>query len=1009
MLRIKARPTIGGESVQVKYRDLYVSPDLSYITGVTDNSVSFNEDGTVTLSNSFETDVACEASFSVETRQGYTLNTVTLPLQHYEDENYNFDYVQFDGKYYYAVVNDIFDGTEYLCPGCPRTISLKHLMLNPDSLTMGDIREEVLEVSSANTISFEYMCWIDDGKINYSGTSYDIEVDTNVSAFTQGGESYTAKVRTGRVKNNDNGDYFNDIEVHLFDVSDFYKVKKFSIFNPGYVEYDMETVTCADYDFYARYKDTTCHVLKSYDDNGWSGTTTIGYRYKDIDGNDYTIDEKVLVYQKINDTLYPLSGMMAEEVSFASLKDEDLYAVGSDGIEYPLEWNLVNSNAGEEVIIYLKADNAPFYVGDRLTVNSPNLSSFELSLVEDDAGKVYAFYNNNKNYMEEHFLDEVTIDGNKFVVDYPNGYDVGAVANIVVGDDTVIEGILSGYSETLGCTEFIRRYSTVYSSGSSVNDITYGIPEPYSITRKDGFSVDGYKFGFDYEQFLSGNVGSIEVSGENSAEVEIKRVLGSSAFVCKPILDENVWSTSDLNAMYRSLCCQLSVSPEENTIVHRSRIFGDKDITRELGFIDNDNAVSTDDYYNLANDLSMYGISNFLNIAVPIGLKTSLSDCTDAVAGDEFSALETQNAITTLVDMEKDIYYPAYPSLSGSSLNEDGYWEDQNGNLLFDNIRELEFNFHFRTRDESSWKVIEDDGTYNTSGSCNWFVTDYYPYQQMIDDNTSSATTETARNVRELQGSSDLLGLAYFTNADVYYQKDRLSKTFVNLSFYDTTDPNTQSLLAYSTIFFDENHAFKKYVNNNDVPDKDITFRSVDKDSQSLSDSVTVLSEKYSGDTLLWDDDGRLSTRISVKNKYESDVSSEGFYLYMFKEYSMGFHPAEIYMKVEFKHAGVGRSIPFVLPVHIEEGNSHPLLLSNEEDLAELKTGVPLNELHSHVYIPMKGVYDFNHKRYVYFIDTDWIDRNRIKNNNGKLSLNLFELKIKNEASFLEKAAQNNA
>ena len=59
---------------------------------------------------------------------------------------------------------------------------------------------------------------------------------------------------------------------------------------------------------------------------------------------------------------------------------------------------------------------------------------------------------------------------------------------------------------------------------------------------------------------------------------------------------------------------------------------------------------------------------------------------------------------------------------------------------------------------------------------------------------------------------SDLLGLMHFDNNDVFYQKSRISKSFLRLSFYDSTDPQKQSLLATSTVFMNENSLYKKYI-----------------------------------------------------------------------------------------------------------------------------------------------------------------------------------------------------
>jgi hypothetical protein len=106
-------------------------------------------------------------------------------------------------------------------------------------------------------------------------------------------------------------------------------------------------------------------------------------------------------------------------------------------------------------------------------------------------------------------------------------------------------------------------------------------------------------------------------------------------------------------------------------------------------------------------------------------------------------------------------------------------------------------------------------------------------------------------------------------------------------------------------------------------------------------------------------------------------------------------------MKVEFNHAGVGRTIPFIVPMKWEakEGEnqnekfpSRRLTLYGD-DLAEIKKGYPLSFVYAQTYIPLYAVYDFKNKEYAYVFD----DRYATVDENNKLVLNLFELKVATE------------
>jgi hypothetical protein len=224
----------------------------------------------------------------------------------------------------------------------------------------------------------------------------------------------------------------------------------------------------------------------------------------------------------------------------------------------------------------------------------------------------------------------------------------------------------------------------------------------------------------------------------------------------------------------------------------------------------------------------------------------------------------------------------------------------------------------------------------------------------------------------------------------------------------------------------DKHSLFKKYIDNSR---KNINKFILVEDGDEITElnAISVFSEYYGASTSktfefssktemkkkwvkemtknmvekMAEDTNRLSSRLTIKNKYETDTSSEGFYIYMFKEYSEKLHPKPIYMKVEFNHAGVGKTIPFSIPMKWEEktsGETHPttaLTLTDEE----LKKGYPLSYVYAQSYIPLYAVYDFKNKEYAYvFDDRYFIDhsKNTIYND-GVINLNLFELKIQNE------------
>ena len=156
-------------------------------------------------------------------------------------------------------------------------------------------------------------------------------------------------------------------------------------------------------------------------------------------------------------------------------------------------------------------------------------------------------------------------------------------------------------------------------------------------------------------------------------------------------------------------------------------------------------------------------------------------------------------------------------------------------------------------------------------------------------------------------------------------------------------------------------------------------------------------------------DTKRISSRFRITNKYNTDTSSEGFYLYMFREYSENLRPKPIYMKIDFNHAGIGKTIPFIVPMHWSGGTETDneyvpeKKLTLKDDLEELKEGYPLSYVYAQTYIPLYAVYDYNHKQYAYVVDDRYIDRETLDKEN-KIRLNLFEIKIKNESTVTAEA-----
>lgn len=351
-----------------------------------------------------------------------------------------------------------------------------------------------------------------------------------------------------------------------------------------------------------------------------------------------------------------------------------------------------------------------------------------------------------------------------------------------------------------------------------------------------------------------------------------------------------------------------------------------------------------------------------INIPISNTFETNLTQM--ELLNEYFVEDEKKKAINKITDIEKDVYYPSIYTYN-------------NGNYIFDSdIYTIKFNLHFREHRGENWLV--DNNSYwngvNKDGTINNNIT---------QDN-----------------SSDLLTFLDFTNDDVHYQKNKLKKSFLRLSFYDSTNPANQNMLGYSTIFLDSGDLFAKYVRY--MEEKDYKLIGHDKNDYGIynvqNNKVGIRVDREHG----FEEEKRLSSQFVVKSKNTSTASSEGFYLYIWKDNESTL-PQDIYMKVEFNHAGYGRTIPFMMPFY--DTNKHvgkePHFKTFKEIIEDFQNEngdktkdepYGMRQYVKYSYLHLKYCYDKNNMMHRYFIDPKIYGKQ--ENNNHEIVINLYEAKI---------------
>ena len=209
---------------------------------------------------------------------------------------------------------------------------------------------------------------------------------------------------------------------------------------------------------------------------------------------------------------------------------------------------------------------------------------------------------------------------------------------------------------------------------------------------------------------------------------------------------------------------------------------------------------------------------------------------------------------------------------------------------MIETVSAITFNLHFRTRTD-----LQESWRYNDSATAYW-NNDY-----CVGDYTGIINYSDIENHVKPKGNdnwvnnSDMLYYLGFTDEDVKNQKAKIQKSFLRLSFYDSTNPLTQKLLYYSTIFMDSGELFGKYVKAK------LELKKNGKNTNNV-----VLDSHQTN--------YRLDCKFVIKDEFNTEKSSEGFNIYYFpdeiKELAKENTGKTIYMKVEFNHAGFGRTIP---------------------------------------------------------------------------------------------------
>ena len=353
------------------------------------------------------------------------------------------------------------------------------------------------------------------------------------------------------------------------------------------------------------------------------------------------------------------------------------------------------------------------------------------------------------------------------------------------------------------------------------------------------------------------------------------------------------------------------------------------------------------------NNVNIYKYEDFMNLGVLLEEDDDTKRMYQEYQVNElFVDKVKETIIPGFIDLEKLKYTPAFfePSTSRIVL-----------------ATGLTFNLHFRTRVSGATKYSFEDV---------WHTDDTIETWNGLNYNAPVSFSNLYDNV-DFVNSSNLMGFLGFTDDDIFNQKARVKQSFLRLSFYDSPNPLEQNLLFYSTIFIDSGDLYGKFVK------RKAWLESIDDRYNEIENPVVwssgSSSEKYPP----------ITCQLTVNDEYDTTKSGDGFNLYLFKaDAPLENEEQDIYMKVEFNHAGYGRTVPMIFWKKDENETDKPTKLTTKNYLENLyiKLKVKLTD---------KGyVYTFND-----IISSKLIGgrKNGIVWEDERIVLNLFEPMITKE------------
>ena len=405
---------------ELVWGEKYISPDLSFVTGVTSQEYHLEN------SNRINASIGANTTFSSllistenVTRNGYAV----IKEKEYEIHTgktseisaETFSYVEINGVFYYITGN---------------TITVKNWLKEKwyrvdNEYKVNIVEDDVIGTRSGNIIKLDTIVWIENNTVTIDGHTYLFDrYDKSEYSTSPGGVKY---YETGRSLRPSEITKCSDIIYHYFNkVSDYRKVTKFRLTKEDESQIKLDDMSICSYFYYVTYKDYYCPIMVNGDGN------YICQVPKKLYDNVEEYSPEYYEYDNINVKCF-ISGEETDITTtiVPNMDDLDNYMafVLINGGTFYISSDIQNTNDGTKLALYIENETLNFQISDIITLKVKSGIDGVLSVMRDGTdGEPFILFNNEKKLLKANLSDAVDINGIYYDVTYPEGKHSGCIS-----------------------------------------------------------------------------------------------------------------------------------------------------------------------------------------------------------------------------------------------------------------------------------------------------------------------------------------------------------------------------------------------------------------------------------------------------------------------------------------------------------------------------------------------------------------------------------------------------